>query len=229
MKKIIALLPLLLLTFMIGAQENYTMKMTMRTEGLPPEEAAFGEQDIVTYVKGDKSKTEVTSMMFNSTIYFDGKTMTTLSEAMGNKSGFTATKEELDAENVKKESKPKIEYTTEKRKIAGYECTKALITSTGDDKKPEVTIVWITDKIKYDNARHKNSRSGMRDFGDLKGYPLAMEMNKNYMGTDMKIIMTTTDVSTGPIDDKVFIVNTDGYTMMTYKEMKEKAKSYKGH
>ena len=202
------------------------MKMNVKTEGLPPEYAAYSEQEIVTYMKGEKSKTEVSSMMFNTTVFYDGKTMTSLSDAMGNKTGFIATKEELEADNEKKESKPKIEYTTEKRNIAGYECTKAIITGLDKDKKETKTIAWVTDKIKYDNSHRKASRRNMADLGDLKGHPLAMEMTQNYQGADMKIIMTTTEVNTNPIDESVFTINTEGYKMMSYKEMKEQMKAH---
>jgi len=50
-------------------------------------------------------------------------------------------------------------------------------------------------------------------------------MSQNANGMDMKIIMTTTEILTGPIDDSVFVINTEGYTMMSYKEMMEKQKS----
>jgi hypothetical protein len=227
MKTTFYLLSLLLLPMLCISQESYTMKMTVKTEGLPPEFSAYGEQDIVTYIKGEKSKTEVSSMMFNTVVYYDGKTMTSVSDAMGSKTGFVATKEELEADENKKKTKPTIEYTTEKRNIAGFDCSKAIITSMGDDKKEQKIIVWVTDKIKA-NSSHRKASGGMADFSDLKGTPLAMEMNKNYQGSDMKIVMTTTEVLTDPLDDSLFKVSTDGYTMMSYKEMKEKSKAMKG-
>ncbi len=210
------------------AQENYTMKMTVKTEGLPPEYAAYGEQDIVTYLKGDKSKTEVNSMMFNTTVFYDGKTLTSLSDMMGNKSGYTATKEELESQDKNKSAKPKIEYTSEKKNIAGYECTKAIATSVGPDKKEKTTILWITDKIKYDKNRSKTAGRGMTDFGDLKGHPLGMEMSQEMQGSEMKIVMTTTEVSTKPIDDSVFAINTEGYKMMTYQQFQDQMKAMQG-
>jgi hypothetical protein len=206
------------------AQENYTIKMTVKTEGLPQEYAAMGEQEIVTYVKGDQSKTEVNSMMFSSTVWYDGKTLTSLTDATGNKTGFTATKEELESDKDKKEEKPKITYVDEKKTIAGYECSKAIFTTTDKDKKNKETIVWYTEKIKTNPAQRKRPGRSM-DFGDLKGHPLAMEMTQDYQGTEMKIVMTTTEVLTTPIDDSVFTVNTEGYKMMTYAEMKERMKT----
>ena len=60
-----------LVTALSIAQDNYTVKMSMKIEGLPPEYAGFGEQEIVNYVKGDKYKTEVSSMMMTSSSSFE--------------------------------------------------------------------------------------------------------------------------------------------------------------
>lgn len=218
----------LLMTTFVSAQDNYTIKMNMKMEGLPAEYAAYGEQEIVTYLKGDKSKTEMTSMMGSNTVFYDGQKMTSLIDAMGNKTGFTATKEELEAtEKENKTEKPQIEYTAEKKQIAGYECTKAIVTSVGKDKKENKTIVWFTDKIKSNKA-HSKGNTGRIDLGDLKGHPLAMEMSTNQNGMDMKIFMTTTEVLTTPIDESTFAANTEGYKMMSYKEMLEKQKAMQG-
>lgn len=218
-------------TFTAHAQESYTIKMTVKVEGMPAEYAAYGEQEITTYIKGNNTKTEISSMMFSSTVYYNETMLTSLSEAMGSKTGYTATKEELESmEKGEKSEAPKIEYLTEKKTIAGYECTKAIVTSVGKDKKETKTTVWTTDKIAL-NENHKKMRKasarGM-DLGDLKGYPLAMEANVSQNGMDMKMIMTATDVSTAAIPDSTFVVNTEGYKMMTYKEAMEMAKSMRG-
>lgn len=226
MKKIITSVALVLCCTFAFAQE-YTVKMNMKIEGLPPEMAGFGEQETVTQIKGEKSKTEMTSMMGTTIMLFDGKKHTFLTEMMGNKTGYTATKEEMEAmAKDDKDPKPKIEYTSEKKMIAGYECTKAIVTATGKDKKETQMIVWVTDKIKHDMPKSKNRN--MMDLGDLKGYPLEMEMHQAQQGMDMKIVISATDVSTKPVDDSVFAVNTDGFKMYTYKEFSEKMKAQKG-
>lgn len=228
MKKIITSAALIFTCAFATAQDNYTVKMNMKIEGLPPEMAGFGEQETVTYIKGDKTKTEITSMMGSQIMLFDGKTHTFLTDAMGNKNGYTATKEEMEASSKNdKEVAPKIEYTTEKKTIAGYECTKAIVTSEGKDKKETKIIVWVTDKIKHDITKNKKGDRGMMNLGDIKGYPLEMEMKQSQQGMDMKIVISATDVSTKPVDDSVFKVSTDGYKMSTYKEFSEKMKSMK--
>ena len=231
MKKIITSAALLFIAACAIAQDNYTVKMSMKIEGLPPEYAGFGEQEMVNYVKGEKYKNEVSSMMITSVNVFDGKKFTSVTEQMGNKSGYSATKEELDAasKNDKPEAKPKIEYTTEKKMIAGYECTKAIVTTVDKDKKENKMNVWVTEKIKSNQAQGKKSggRGMMMDFGDLKGYPLEIEMKQSQQGMDMKILITSTEVLTTPIDDAVFTVSTDGYKMSTYKEWQDKMKAAK--
>jgi hypothetical protein len=224
--KMLSAVALLSTSAFANAQESYTLKMNVNAEGLPPEYAAYAQQDITTYIKGDKLKSERNGMMGTSVTFYDGQKMISVSETMGNKMGFTATKEELNsAEKNEKSEKPKIEYTTEKKMIAGYECSKAIVTVVGKDKKENKSTIWYTDKIMYKHHEaQKAGGRGMMDLSDLKGYPLAMEMNMNQNGMDMKIIMTTTEVLTGPLDDSVFVVNTDGYKMVSYKEMMDKAK-----
>lgn len=206
------------------AQDNITVKMNIKVEGIPAEYAGMAEQEIVNYIKGDKTKSEMSSMMASNVTVFDGKKMTSLTEQMGNKTGYTATKEEMEADKDKnKGPKPKVEYTTEKKTIAGYECTKAIITSIGKDKKENKMIVWATEKIKNPDLNKSGGRRGM-DLGDLKGYPLEMEMAMTQQGMDMKVMVTTSEVLTSNIDDSVFTVSTEGYKMKTYVEQKEEMK-----
>lgn len=226
-KTAVSAVALLLISGLASAQDNYTIKISVKTEGLPAEMAAYGEQDMVTYMKGDKSKTEISSMMFSSTVYFDGQKMTSLTDAMGNKTGYTATKEELEAlDKGEKSEKPKIEYTTEKKTIAGYECTKVIVTMMGKDKKEIKTTVWTSEKIQNNHkTASKAGKKGMVDLSEVKGYVLAMEMPLNFQGTEAKVVMNTTEVLTSPIDDAVFTVNTEGYKMMSYSEMMQMQKS----
>jgi hypothetical protein len=223
-------LSLLFSAGLVTAQNNFTLKMSVKAEGLPPEYAAYAEQDITIYIKGDKLKTERNGMMGSSVSLYDGKKMTSLIDNMGTKFGYTATKEELEAGNKDdKTSKPKIEYSSEKKMIAGYECSKAIVTSMDKDKKEIKTILWVTDKIKYDHPEaNKAAGKGMMDLTDLKGYPLGMEMGQNTQGMDINIIMTTTEVLTTPVDDAAFVISTEGYTMMTYAEMLDKQKTMMG-
>jgi hypothetical protein len=221
---------LLAFVFTAGAQDNYTIKMKMHLDGLPPEAAAFSDMDIVNYIKGNKLKSERTGMMGSSITLIDGEKLTSLNDQMGNKFGYTATKTEIEEQaKADKSEKPKIEYINEKKTIAGYECSKAIITSVDKDKKENKATVWYTDKIAFKNGGmgRAQGRQGM-DLSDLKGYPLAMEMSDSSSGQEMKFTMTATEISTTPVDESVFTISTDGYKMMTYKEMLERQKNARG-
>lgn len=210
-----------LFTFSAGAQENYTIKMAMRMEGLPPEMAAMGEMEITNYIKGDKLKSETIGMMGGRTLLIDGEKMTSLNDRMGNKTGYTATRAELEeADKIKNNPKPTLNYTSEKKTIAGYECTKVIVT-TFREKEEMKSILWVTDKLNIKNnslMRAQGGKDGL-DLSELKGYPLAMEMNQSMNGQNLQMIMTATSVSAGPIDEAIFQLSTEGYRMMTYKEM----------
>ncbi len=227
MKKLIISTALIFATSFAFAQEEITVKMNIKIEGLPAEYAAMGESEMVIYKKGDKSKEETTSMMGSSTTFSDGKTTTVLTEQMGEKTGWTATNEELDADKSKDKSndKPKIEYLTNKKTIAGYECTKAIVTMIGLDKKENKVTVWFTEKLKYTESKSKNRRGPSMNFGDLKGLPLEIETAMSQQGMDMKVFITTTEVSTAKLDDSVFKADVTGYKMVAYKEIKEKMKA----
>ncbi len=219
----------------ISAQENYTVKMSVRVEGLPEEYAGMAENDIVTYMKGEKTKMELTSMMMTQVSLNDGEKTTTLMEQMGNKTGWIVTKteaeeEEKEAASKKGKTKPKVEYADEKKMIAGYECSKAIVTTVGKDKKEQKTIVWYTDKIK--NPSTSGAKSGRRggmmggaDLSEIKGFPMETEMSMNNQGMEMKVISTVTEVSTSPIEDKIFTIDTEGYKLMSYKELKDSMKA----
>lgn len=230
MKKLITSAAILLFTGFSFAQDNLTVKMSVKVDGLPPELSGMAESEMVIYTKGEKTKEEQTSMMGSSTTINDGKTTTMLIEQMGEKTGWTATNEEIEAANAKDKNadKPKIEYLTDKKTIAGYECTKAIVTMIGKDKKETKTTVWFTEKLKYSPSKTKGRRGANMNFGDLKGRPLEIELSMNQQGMDMKVMVTTTEVSTSAIDDSVFKADVTGYKMMTYKEMQEKMKAAEG-
>src|SRR5436190_753117 len=179
------------------AQQHYTIKMKLKIEGLPPEYAAMGEQDITTYIRDNQHKSEMSGMMGSMIVHYDGKLMTSLSDQMGMKTGFTATKDELEADEKqrKTESKPKIEYKEEKQTIAGYECKKAIVTNVNKEGREEKTTVWYTEDIKTMRPPSRGGR-GMVDLGDLKGYPLSMEMVRDNQGTEMKSSITATEITT---------------------------------
>jgi hypothetical protein len=195
--------------------------MSMHIDGLPPEMAAMGDMDIVNTIKGDKMRSESTGMMGSRVVVIDGDVVTSLSDMMGNKTGYVTNRSEMEeADKAKPTAKPKIEYTTEKKTIAGYECTKAIVTTVRERGEVK-TIVWYTDKFNFKNSKliGNQGNKGALDLSDLKGYPLSMEMTEVMNGQPVTIVMTTISVSNAPVADSVFKLNTEGYKMMTYKEI----------
>ena len=122
-----------------------------------------GETKSVTYLKGDLVKTTMKSDMGRSTIYRDNakKLTTMIMEMMGNKNGFYATDEDMANMQKRRDSMiaerrkadtnasrrmppveknqgtTEISVTGETKKIAGYDCKKAIIKSK-DEKGEEV-------------------------------------------------------------------------------------------
>ncbi len=234
MKKIITSAALLLVSA-FGFAQDLTIKATIKIEGLPAEYAALGESEKITYIKETKSKFETISMMGNTTKVFDGTKVTMISDAMGNKTGWTATKEEIEAtkEAPKKDDvAPKVEFTKDKKTIAGYECTKAIVTVVDPKEKKEIKFtIWYTDKIKKANSPASSSkrRSSMDansfDFKEIPGFQMSTEFEAENQGMAIKYVETVTEVSTDKIEDSAFILSTEGYKMITYKEMQEKMKA----
>lgn len=202
--------------------------MQVHMEGLPPEYAAYGDQEIVTYIKGEKSRTEVSSVMYSSIVYFDGDTLVTLNDMMGDRKGFVASKKELEAADTSRsKSKPAIRYTNEKKTIAGYECTKAVLTTEQKNNEKSETIAWVTERIKANQTPRKAASRGVADLGDLKGQPLEMEITHNSQGNNVRIIMTTTQVLTTPLPDSLFVPKTAGYPMLGFADWQKQMKAQK--
>lgn len=228
----------------ITAQDQYTIRSAVKVEGLPEEYAGFAESEKTVYMKGEKVKTETVNMMTSTTEFFDGKKITMLMENMGNKMGWSDTPENVEkAQNEKEkekkpEAKPKIEKTNETKMIAGYECVKHIITIPASQEKTDkkqssapkdmVIISWITDKIQapksYANRGGKRG-SGAMNLDDIKGYAFQTEFEMDAQGMKLKFIETVTEVTTDPIPDNVFVPNTEGYKIQTYKEFMESVKN----
>lgn len=124
------------------------------------------------YYKGDLIKTYSQSDFGNNTVIIDkkNKRTTTITEAMGRKTGFYITEEDeiKMRENAQKRMDsvraargggesaqpsnaspaPEIEYTNDTKKIAGYNCKKAIIKTKSRQGEVSETIVWYTTDIK---------------------------------------------------------------------------------
>lgn len=134
-----------------------------------------GETKTVTHVKNDLVKSVSKSEMGRTTSIRDNqkKLTTTLFEIMGNKSGFYATDEEMEAGRKSMDSmmqasaakdtarrmprpaeapKVNISVTDETKKIAGYTCKKAYVITTRILGIKDTSIAWFTPDVKINNV-----------------------------------------------------------------------------
>ncbi len=147
-----------------------------------------GETKSTTYIKNDLVKTSYKSESFRGSMYRNNATKitTTIFEIMGNKQGFYSSDDDqvemakkMDSmmkERAKTDTnmKPRtrsvkftsvIKYLDEAKKIAGYNCKKALIIT---DKllSKDTLAVWFTPDVKFANV---SSTGGTSGFGNLGG------------------------------------------------------------
>ncbi len=218
MKKLLSTIAVVALSALsLNAQiKEGSITYAMTIEGLPPEQAAMmGDMELKTVFKGENALTEMTSMMFTNTTAITKEGMTMLIESMGNKMAVKQTKEEMEKmADKEKTADPKIEYTTETKTIAGYECKKAIITVTDKNKKEEKMDVWFCEK--FDNPNKEGKGRGQNFMKGLKGIPFEYTMAQG----PMKFSIVAKSFSTDPVDDKTFNLSTEGYKMMTMDELK---------
>ncbi len=228
MKKIILLAAFAGLGLTVLAQDCMTIKTMNKVEGLPPEYAGAGETEKVVYMKGDKSKTEVSSMMMSMTSVNDGQKTTTIQESMGNKMAWVMTKAEAEEAGKADVNLPKIEKTNETKTILGYECKKVLVTVIGKDKQAIVTTAWVTDKIKSPKAGKNFDRSSGPDLRGVEGYPLETKFKIKQGELDLTVTSIATEIKTDKLDDSVFTIDTNGYKVLSFSELKEQLKAMQG-
>lgn len=167
-----------------------------------------------------KMVANVMSGMVKVDMRLDGKTKTgmMLMDMMGQKKVVQmdnkAMKEGEDKATNEKPSAPTIEYINKYKKIAGYKCQMAKMTSEGMS-----AIVYITDKIMPANF-------GEFDFmkmTGLKGFPLAWEINEQ--GNSVK--MEATAVSLDKLPKATFDMTVpSGYEKMEMEDLQNMGGSF---
>jgi hypothetical protein len=147
-----------------------------------------GETKSTTFIKNDLVKTVFKSESFRGTLYRNNATKitTTVFEIMGNKQGFYSSDNDqadmakkMDSmmkERAKTDTamKPRtrnvdfavaVEYIDETKKIAGYNCKKALLITDKIITK-DTLAVWYTADVKFPNVA---STGGTSSFGNMGG------------------------------------------------------------
>jgi hypothetical protein len=105
---------------------------------------------------------------------------------------------------------PKVEYTKNYKKIAGYKCQEVKMTVEGS---PNPVIIYVTEQIEPSNLKDME----MMKFSGLKGFPLAWEVEAE----GMKFTIEATDVFLDKLSKKIFTPSIpEGYTKMTEEDLK---------
>jgi len=167
---------------------------------------AFMPKEIITYVKGAKSRAEMSTPMGTTIVLTDTvkKEAFVCMDMMGNKIAMHVPFDDMSGE-MEGESKPKmdIKYTSETKKIAGYNCKKAIVSTTIEGHEI-VQNFWYTEEIQ--NTNH--------EYSELKGMPMEYDMNTE----GMSLKYTVTNVSKETIADSVFELP-EGYTVTTQEDL----------
>ena len=197
-----------------------------------------GESKTTTWLKNDMMKTFSESEMGRSTVIRDNakKLTTTIMEMMGRKTGFYAT--DADQEEMRKRmdsmmqsrnqtasfgaqarnAEYNIEYKDETKKIAGYECKRALIIASRGNGRKDTTTVWYCPDFKIQGISSTggslggfggfvNQSSGTTGMEILNGFPMQYERIMN-RGRKMTVEVTKL-VLDKEIADKEFEIPKD--------------------
>jgi GLPGLI family protein len=219
MKKIIlsAALAFMAIGSTVAQVKEGSITYEVNVDGLPPEQAAMlSGMEMKAFFKTGKSRMELSSAFFNQISVNDGKKTTVLMDQMGQKFYYEITEEEAKKQESKGKD-PVIEYKDETKKIAGYDCKKALIKNKDEKGEETVTTVWYTEQLPYTNQG--SGRTGKSMFKGLKGAPLEFEVTQG----PLKMKFTATEVSKAAVPDSKFVANTDGYVKKSLDDLKKPA------
>ena len=198
-----------------------------------------GETKTTTWLKNDLTKTFSEGEMGRTTIIRDNskKMTTTIMEMMGRKSGFYAT--DADQAEMRKRMDSMMQsrggqnasfgggsntpavfsivYVDESKKIAGYNCKKALVIGKRTNGRTDTTAVWYCPDFKIQNLPSTggggggfggfNVTAGANGMEDLNGFPMEYERNMN-RGRKMTVQVTKLVIDK-EVADKEFEISKD--------------------
>lgn len=199
------------------------------------------------YFKGDMTKIESTSDFGNNITITDRKNRktTTLMEMMGKKMGFYSTDEDEKTMKARQDSirakrtdslqkmginvappaAPEIIYTEETKKIAGYNCKKAIIKTKNRQGEVSETTIWYNPEFKMAEGFSMNAGGGMgrammggglNGMDQINGFPMEYDVQRS---NGMKVHMVVTKIQLdATIDDKIFEIP-KGYDIKPMSEM----------
>lgn len=209
MKRFFFLLGLLISTTLLQAQiREGLVKYSMTVEGDESGMAnpLLGNSSVNVYFKQDRTVMEMVSPLYNMRTISDSKNVLVLMDAMGQKSFTRSSKAEADKQKSKAgTSHPTIVFTKEKKKILGYDCTKALTTLVGKGGRSTSLTIWFTEKIQG------GAGLGIINAEVVSKLP-GMALEVNMTQGNLRSTLKATDISTKPIPEAIFNPSTSGYT-----------------
>ena len=216
MKKIISALSIaLLFAITLSAQKSFegvvTYSISFEKSGLPPDAITMlkGAESVV-YIKGDKRRVDMKTIMQSTTSVMDDKTKTVLMtmDVMGQKYLIRMNEADLKKE---KDAAPvtSIIYLDETKEIAGYARKKAEVTLKETDGSGQFFVVYYTDAIPPNNTKNT--------FEGLKGFPMEYDISK--AGVNMSF--SAKSVSEETVIDSKFEFPKEGYKETTMDELQK--------
>ena len=160
------------------------------------------------YIKGNLSRSEMTSSLFSSTTIFDANTgfAVILKEVSGQKLLIRLNPDNWSERNRIYDGIV-FKNTAESKTIAGYHCIKAMgQTSSG----ATITVYYTRDLI-------PENRQYDPPFRTLDGLPLEYELTNG----NVKIHYKVSSISMNPVPASKFDVPNSGYREMNYEESKK--------
>ena len=169
---------------------------------------AFDGATNTVYIKGNYSRSEMSSALFSSTAIHDSRTGTAvvLKEVSGQKLLIRMTAENWN-ENNKRYQGIQFTNTAETKTIGGYKCIKA----EAKLNDGSTFTVFYTTEIIPENKDYDYQ------FRNLNGLPLEYEVTQG----KLKIKYTLSKISMNPVPASKFDIPKSGYREMTYDESKK--------
>ncbi len=187
------------------AEATIVYDMVIQTGNSTPQSGALTGATTTVYLKGNNSRTDMTSTLGKEVTIYNSKTNNAviLKEFSGQKLMITLTRENWIAKN-KMYSNIKFELTGETKNIAGYNTKKAIATMA-DGKTFEV---YYTPELVPANKEYDLT------FSNLPGLAVQYEIESG----KMKFRYTLSKISYDPVPVSLFDFPTSGYRTMTYEE-----------
>lgn len=169
---------------------------------------AFDGAITTVYIKGNMSRSEMSSALASFTSIHDSRTGTAviLQEISGQKLLIRMTAENWKEKNKRYED---IAFTnsSETKTIAGYKCIRATATM----KDGSAFTVYYTKDIIPENAGYN------AQFSNLDGLPLEYELTQG----SLKIKYTVSKINLNPVPASKFDIPKSGYRELTYEESRK--------